>query len=71
MNKKNNGVKTMSKLDKISTKLTIKFEKQNYTTNNIDNNSTDEAIYNFASIIQKYQTEPAIAIIKTVQSEFK
>jgi len=61
----------MSELTTLTdTKLTLKFEDQNYYNSDIKNSATDQAIYNFAVIINKYQvTEPA-AIFRTEKYEF-
>ena len=60
----------MATLNLIDTKLTLKFSDQSYYNSNINNQSTDQVIYNFATLMRKYQAEQPSEIIKSQKYEF-
>ena len=60
----------MATLNLIDTKLTLKFSDQNYYNSNINNQSTDQVIYDFAALMRKYQAEQPSEIIKSQKYEF-
>lgn len=60
----------MATLNLIDTKLVLKFADQNYYNSNINDLATNQTIYNFADLMEKYQVSAPTEIGKTLKYEF-
>ena len=60
----------MATLNLVDTKLVLKFADQNYYNSNINDASSNQTIYDFVTMMQKYQLTAPSEIIKSLKYEF-
>ena len=60
----------MATLNLVDTKWVLKFADQNYYNSNINDLSSNQTIYDFATMMEKYQVTAPSEIIKSLKYEF-